>query len=224
MGSREQTGGFELKKAGDCGVTKCTAILQERDSDQFARIVIGVDPAKPHAIKEVEFRAISRPADFPITRMTEAEALKAFRAYLGQAAAAGCFSGAALVAKNGKQVFTSVYGLADRNKKIPNHPGTQFRVGSMNKMFTATAVLQLVQAGKLNLSDPLGKYLPDYPNKTWPPKSPFATFSLTPEAPATSSGPSSTSTAWSCARCRITSSFTESGVWPSSPAAAGLST
>ena len=35
----------------------------------------------------------------------------------------------------------------------------------MNKMFTATAVLQLVQAGKINLTDPLGKYLPDYPNK-----------------------------------------------------------
>lgn len=35
----------------------------------------------------------------------------------------------------------------------------------MNKMFTATAVLQLVQVGKINLNDPLGKYLTDYPNK-----------------------------------------------------------
>jgi CubicO group peptidase (beta-lactamase class C family) len=35
----------------------------------------------------------------------------------------------------------------------------------MNKMFTATAILQLVQAGKIKLEDPIGKYLPDYPNK-----------------------------------------------------------
>jgi CubicO group peptidase (beta-lactamase class C family) len=35
----------------------------------------------------------------------------------------------------------------------------------MNKMFTAVAVLQLVQQGKVNLDDPLGKYLPNYPNK-----------------------------------------------------------
>ncbi len=42
---------------------------------------------------------------------------------------------------------------------------TRFRIGSMNKMFTATAILQLVQAGQVSLSDPLGKYLPDYPNK-----------------------------------------------------------
>jgi len=38
-------------------------------------------------------------------------------------------------------------------------------MGSMNKMFTATSILQLAQAGKLKLTDPLGKYLPDYPNK-----------------------------------------------------------
>ncbi len=165
MGFREQTAGFDLKKADDCAVAKCSAILQERDSDQFARIVMDVDPAEPHVIKEVELRAIPRPADFPITRMTEAEALKALRSYLDQAAADGHFSGAALVAKNGKPVFTAVYGMADREKKIPDQLNTQFRIGSMNKMFTATAVLQLVQAGKINLNDPLSRYLTDYPNK-----------------------------------------------------------
>jgi D-alanyl-D-alanine carboxypeptidase len=165
MGFREQTGGFDLRKADECSPAKCSAILQERDSDQFARIVVDVDATEPHAIKEVEVRAIPRPADFLITRMTEADALKAFRAYLDRAAAAGRFSGTALVAKNGKPVFTAVYGMADRDKKIPNQLGTQFRIGSMNKMFTATAVLQLVQAGKISLTDPLGKYLPDYPNK-----------------------------------------------------------
>ncbi len=165
MGFREQTGGFDLRKAEECAATKCSAILQERASDQFARMVVEVDPAEPHVIKEVELRAIPRPADFLIPRVTAAEALKAFRGYLDQAAAAGRFSGTALVAKNGKPVFTAVYGMADRDKKIPNQLGTQFRIGSMNKMFTATAILQLVQAGKINLTDPLGKYLTDYPNK-----------------------------------------------------------
>jgi D-alanyl-D-alanine carboxypeptidase len=164
MGFREQTGGFDLKQAGDCAATNCSAILQERDSDQFARIVVDVDPAEPHAIKGIELRAVPRPVEFSIPRMTEAEALKAFHRYLDQAAA-GHFSGAALVAKNGKPVFTAVYGMADREKKISNKLDTKFRIGSMNKMFTATAVLQLVQAGKIGLNDPLVKYLPDYPNK-----------------------------------------------------------
>jgi CubicO group peptidase (beta-lactamase class C family) len=165
MGFREQTGGFDLKQAGDCGAAKCSAVVQERDSDQFASMVVEVDSAEPHAIKSIDLRAIPRTADFSIPRMTEAEALKAFRVYLDRAAAADRFSGAALVAKNGKPVFTAVYGMADRDKKIPNQLGTQFRIGSMNKMFTATAVLQLVQAGKISLNDPLGKYLTDYPNK-----------------------------------------------------------
>jgi D-alanyl-D-alanine carboxypeptidase len=141
MGFRDQTGGFDLRQAGDCEVTKCSAVLQEHGSEQFARIVVEVDPAEPHVIKSVELRAIPRPAEFPIPRMTEAEALKAFRAYLDGAAGVNRFSGAVLVAKNGKPVFTAVYGMADREKKIPNQLDTKFRIGSMNKMFTATAVL-----------------------------------------------------------------------------------
>src|SRR5215469_5311047 len=55
--------------------------------------------------------------------------------------------------------------MADRSSKTPNQPNTQFRIGSMNKMFTAVSIMQLVQAGKIQLSDPLGKFLPDYANK-----------------------------------------------------------
>src|SRR5580704_14688301 len=165
MGFREQTGGFDLKKAEACDASKCSALVQERGSDQFARMEVEVDAAEPHNIKGVELRAIPRPAEFAISRLTEAEALKAFRGDLDQAAAADQFSGAALVAKNGKPVFTAAYGMADREKKIPNTLSTKFRIGSMNKMFTATAVLQLVQAGKIHLDDSLAKYLPAYPNK-----------------------------------------------------------
>jgi D-alanyl-D-alanine carboxypeptidase len=55
--------------------------------------------------------------------------------------------------------------VADREKKIANTIETKFRIGSMNKMFTATAVLQLVQARKIKLTDPVGKYITDYPNQ-----------------------------------------------------------
>ncbi len=165
MGFRAQTGGFDLRKAEACDADKCSALVQERGSDQFARVVVEVDAAEPHGIKSVELRAIPRPVEFAIARMTEAEALKAFRGDLEQAAAADQFSGAAIVAKNGKPIFTAAYGLADREKTIPNALNTKFRIGSMNKMFTATAVLQLVQSGKIRLDDPLIKYLPDYPNK-----------------------------------------------------------
>lgn len=79
--------------------------------------------------------------------------------------AADKFSGAVLLAKDGKPIFARAYGLADRTHKVSNTLETKFRIGSINKVFTAVATLQLVEAGKLKLEDPLGKYLDDYPNK-----------------------------------------------------------
>jgi CubicO group peptidase (beta-lactamase class C family) len=80
-------------------------------------------------------------------------------------AAADRFAGTVLIAKGGKVLFSGAYGLADREKKVANKLDTRFRIGSMNKMITAISVLQLVQAGKIKLTDPLGKYITDYPNQ-----------------------------------------------------------
>lgn len=88
----------------------------------------------------------------------------ALRARLEAGTQAGEFSGAVLVARDGHTVFEGAYGLADRERNIPNTPLTQFRVGSMNKMMTAVAALQLVQAGTLRLDATLGTYLTSYPN------------------------------------------------------------
>jgi CubicO group peptidase (beta-lactamase class C family) len=88
----------------------------------------------------------------------------AVRARLEAATRAGRFSGAVLVARDGHTLFEGACGLADRERGVASTPLTQFRVGSMNKMLTAVAALQLVQAGTLRLSAPLGTYIPDYPN------------------------------------------------------------
>ena len=162
---REMTGGFELRKPEESSSTRFTGIVQERDSDQFARFVIEVEPDELHRITRLDLQLIARPPDFPMPRMNEGAALAALRAELEKRVAADRFAGAVLVAKKDKPLFSGAYGLADREKKIPNKLTTRFRIGSMNKMFTAVAVLQLAQAGKIKLTDPIGKYLTDYPNK-----------------------------------------------------------
>ena len=75
------------------------------------------------------------------------------------------FSGVVLIAENNKPVFQKAYGYADREKKIPNTIEARFNIGSINKSFTHLAIDQLEAAGKLSYSDPIGKFLPDYPNK-----------------------------------------------------------
>ncbi len=165
MGFRRMTGGFDFKKAEESTATRFTGIVKERDSDSFARFVLEVESAEPHHISQLDLRLIPTPAEFALPRLSQDAALSALRVELDKRAAADRFAGAVLIAKNGKPIFTAACGLADREKKISNQLDTRFRIGSMNKMFTAVAVLQLAQAGKIKLTDALGKYLPDYPNK-----------------------------------------------------------
>jgi D-alanyl-D-alanine carboxypeptidase len=161
---RAQTGGFDLIRVEESTMTRASVLAQERASDTLARLTMEVEAAEPHRIVRFGAQAVPRPADLAIPRLSEAELLKTLRADLEKRAAADGFAGAVLVAKNGKAIFTGAYGLADRDRKVPNAIDTRFRNGSMNKMFTAVATLTLVQAGKLALDDPLGKHLTDYPN------------------------------------------------------------
>jgi D-alanyl-D-alanine carboxypeptidase len=162
---RARTGGFLFIKTLESAPTHFAAYLKEKDSDVFAKMEVEVDPAPPHLITKFELQQVPRPEEFAITRVSEGEAIKLLAAELQARTAVDAFSGAALVAKDGKILFSRAYGLANREKKIPNRLDTQFRLGSMNKMFTAVGILQLVQAGKIELTAPFGNYLTDYANK-----------------------------------------------------------
>lgn len=80
-------------------------------------------------------------------------------------AAQGRFSGAVLVAQDGEPILKQAYGLADRALDVPNQVDTKFNLGSMDKMFTAVAIMQLVEQGRLALDDTIADHLPDYPNQ-----------------------------------------------------------
>jgi len=84
-------------------------------------------------------------------------------AELARHAADGSFAGAVSVSKGGLLLYSAARGDAI-NGRSPNTVDTKFRFGSMGKMFTAVAIAQLAQAGRLSFDDPLGKYLVDYPN------------------------------------------------------------
>jgi CubicO group peptidase (beta-lactamase class C family) len=162
---RRATGGFDVMKVVESTPTKIVLLIQERMGEQFAQFTVEVEPAPPHAIKQFQFKLLPRPAEFAIRYLNDNELVSSLRKRLDEVVAVDLFSGAVLVAKDGKTVFAQAYGLADREKKTPNTLQTRFRLGSMNKMFTAVATLQLVQNGKLDLKAPFGNYLTDYPNK-----------------------------------------------------------
>lgn len=69
-----------------------------------------------------------------------------------------------LVAKDGKIVQAEGFGLANVELQVPVKPATVFQSGSVGKQFTATAVMMLVEEGKIALDDPLTKYFKDAPS------------------------------------------------------------
>jgi D-alanyl-D-alanine carboxypeptidase len=165
MHFREMTGGFDFKKLEESTATKVVVLVQERASDQMARLTLEVEAADPHHILKIDLEAIPRTAEFALPHLSQNEIIAAARKEIEKEYADDEFAGAVLIAKDGTTTFSEAYGLADREHKTPNMLKTRFRIGSMNKMFTAVSILQLVQAGKIGLNDPLGKYLTDYPNK-----------------------------------------------------------
>ncbi|WNH10294.1 serine hydrolase domain-containing protein [Thalassobellus suaedae] len=74
------------------------------------------------------------------------------------------FSGVVLVSKKGEVVLSKGYGWADRDNKIPNTPATVFNIGSVTKQFTASAILKLVEQGKINTSDKISSYFNQTPS------------------------------------------------------------
>ncbi len=93
------------------------------------------------------------------------QSLDSLRGELKRLGASGEFSGVVLLRLGGKTVLHEAYGLANIGYQVPNRTDTRFNLASVGKMFTAVAIGQLVDQGKLKWTDTLAKVLPDYPNK-----------------------------------------------------------
>jgi len=73
-----------------------------------------------------------------------------------------------LIAKNNDIIFEKAYGLASLKPKRKMKTNMVFQIASITKQFVATAILQLVEKGKIDLEDPIQKYVPYYPIKKYP--------------------------------------------------------
>ena len=154
---RVQSGGLDLVAVEQVTDTEIVAEVVVRLTGRHLRASWTFEPGAPPRLKG--WRGVP-----VVSPNVEAMDDKALSAYVGDYLERADFSGAVLIARDGKPVFTAVRGLADREAKVPNTLTSRFRVGSMDKMFTAVAILQLAQAGKVRLDAPVGEYLKGYAN------------------------------------------------------------
>ncbi len=163
---RQMTGGFEALRVTEADARQVTVLIREHDGDRVGRLTLQLDAKEPNRIHAVSLQPLAEvPADLLPERLPEAEALQRLQHKAGQLLSRGQFAGNLLVARGADVRLAQQFGDARRDPPQQHDANTRFRLGSLYKLFTAVAVLQLAERGQLDLEAPLQRYLPDYPNQ-----------------------------------------------------------
>ncbi len=153
--------GFEIVTIEKSSDTEIGVLARATLTSLWYRITLAVEAAPPHRITNYVTQRIQPPH---ATKLSTPELVAEARKLMDRLAAADAFSGTILLAKDGVPIYETARGFASRQYAARVNRDTKFNLASIGKSFTAIAILQLVEQGKIALNDPVGKYLPDYPN------------------------------------------------------------
>lgn len=177
LGFLRDTGGIDLygvrtytpERAGATVV-----IVRDRNLGNWWGITFRFGAAPEFFVAGIGFNSARPPAGMSEAPLTEKAALDEIRTLMAGLKKKDWFSGALLIARGPDVLLTEAGGEASRAFHVPNNIDTKFNLGSMNKMFTATAIARLVEAGKLSFDDPASKYI----DETWLPKAVTDTITI----------------------------------------------
>ncbi len=164
----QNLGGIEIKEVMESEEYTITALVKAvapQGMMEWLIFTFSYDSVAPHGLLGIGLQPGEDPEDrLPDGELTDEMLTAYLDEYIDKLDQRERFSGAVLIANDGKPFYTKAVGLASKRYNIPNQLDTKFNLGSMNKMFTGVAIAQLAQQGKLSFDDPVGKFLPDYPN------------------------------------------------------------
>lgn len=127
-----------------------------------------VEPTAPRRLQHIVFIAeVTEPVYLPNGNIDDQFTLNWLNEYIDKLVQENDLSASVLLARGDLIFFERYVGYADAQRTQRVDSSTLFNLGSGNKMFTAIAIIQLQNAGKLSVSDTLVKYFPDFPNKTF---------------------------------------------------------
>ena len=142
------------------------ATVHEAVTEAYGKVFVEVDSTPPHGITGVWLIPfVEPPANAPrVRRSTDLSLAGALGRYTDALGKQEVLSGAVLVARRGVPVFARAFGPATRDPFTPNTLDTRFELASLSKLFTAVAIAQLVERGRLTFETPISTVLSDYPN------------------------------------------------------------
>lgn len=159
-------GGMELIGLDSVSDTSAIATVKQKLVDGWGHVIVRVASAVPHPLlsREITFFERAPAGRAPARPVTDAMLARNIDAYARRLTEADVFSGVVLIARDRHVILGRAYGDARRSPPVPNTLDTRFQVASVSKMFTAVAIAQLVEEGKLSFEDTLSQLLPEYPN------------------------------------------------------------
>ena len=163
-GLHDMTGGFTVLKIIEDTGSHLVASMKDGHGG-YAEITLDLASSDPPVIKGIVGHPVPPPSSERSPSANAQDLAEQVEMHVAKLLQNDQFSGTILISQRDQPILKKAWGVANREKKIRNTVDTQFCIGSMNKMFTAIAVLQLVQVGKLSLDSTLANYWPDYPNQ-----------------------------------------------------------
>ncbi|MBA7702453.1 D-aminopeptidase [subsurface metagenome] len=141
-------------------------ILKDRNFDSWRAFVIKFDKSENYLIDGLQFSIARTPSGVNEPNLSEKQFIQMTKEIIQRIYKRDVFSGTVLIARGEELLLEYACGEASKRFHVPNNIDTKFNLGSMNKMFTATAIAQLVEKGLLPYQDPISKYV----DESWLPK------------------------------------------------------
>jgi CubicO group peptidase (beta-lactamase class C family) len=161
---RNMTGGMTIYRVAEESDTHLVVLMKE-NRGAYSESTMDLASVNPPVVAGLMGHPVPPPEGAENPASSDDELAARVQKHVAGTSGSDAFSGAILVAHNGKTVLDQAWGTADESNSIRNTTDSQFCIGSMNKMFTAVAILQLVGARKLALDQPIVTYWTDYPNR-----------------------------------------------------------
>lgn len=159
----KESSGFTLVKVVSDDGQKLDAVIAD-GGETFLGLTVTMESLHPPKVEKIAIHGLASQDGWATPFANDNELIDGVRARTESLTAADKFAGTVMIAHHGNTLVQGAWGEADRATHQKIDLDTQFRIGSMNKMFTAVAVLQLIERGKLRLDGTIADYWPDYPN------------------------------------------------------------
>ncbi|MCP4156613.1 MAG: beta-lactamase family protein [bacterium] len=147
---------FELKSIESSTASLLNASVWSPVTETWFNLRVNLEEKPPHKVLGFNLQPVrspAKPADKKQPKKTKLQIKELMDTYMERLIKEDIFSGALILEKEGEILFQGAYGLADKNYNIPNRIDTKFNLGAISKVFTAVAVAQLVEKGKLDYED-----------------------------------------------------------------------